>query len=156
MAALNLLFLLGLFFGVYAIISSLLLAILTLFRVRRKIVWFVAAFALQCSCLAIYAYLMLRPEAIFERQFGFPPSAQVQSLTASQYVLGDGGSVSISFAAHPSILDKIVIRGMKRVEDVGTARHYTRNFSGNFGIENEDLFYYEQKGYFEYTWMGID
>ncbi|QDT44731.1 hypothetical protein Pan241w_48470 [Gimesia alba] len=156
MAALNLLFLIILFTLTFAVIAAVVAGGLWLFGVGRKRRWITVTFVLYCGFIAVDFYLSMRPAAVFERQFGFSPSPQVQNLTSTHWVLGDYGKITLSFYAPRETVDRILQRGMERQPDVGRAVHYHRTYSEYFGRETEDLYFDETTGCAGYTWIGVD
>ncbi|MFH1301031.1 MAG: hypothetical protein ABIK07_08215 [Planctomycetota bacterium] len=153
---LNFLFLLALFAITFAGIAATVAGGLWLFGIRRKRTWIAAAFVAYCGCMGVYGYVAMRPAAVFERQFGFPPPSHVRDLSSTHWILGDYGKVTLSFFAPRDTVDQIIKRGMERQTDVGRAVHYHRTYSQFFGRETEDLYFDASTGRVGYTWIGVD
>lgn len=152
----NIIFLLFLFTIGFAIIALVVTGTLYLLRVRRKWRWVLGAFVIYCSALGIWDYRLSRPAAVFERQFGFAPTADVRELQSNVWILGDGGHIRLSFKGNRETVQRILKRGLQRREDMEFLERYDREFSQYFGREWEELIYNQDTGRVDFTWQGID
>lgn len=152
----NIIFLLIIFTLGFSIIALIMMGALSLLRVRRKWLWLLGAFAIYCSALGIWQYRLSRPDAVFERQFGFTPPADVRELQSSTWILGDAGHIRLSFNGGRETVQRILKRGLQRREDMGFLERYNREFSEYFVHEREELLYNTETGHVEFTWEGID
>lgn len=156
MVAFNMLFLLTLFVITFLVIAAIVYGVLRLFGIHRKRRWIVKTFVIYCCCIGFYGYMNTRPAVVFERQFGFPPSSDVRNLKSSKWILGDGGTIRLSFRATQETFDRIVNRGMKRMPDIGNLQHWHREYSEFFGSEFEDAYFNPSTGRTSYYWSGVD
>ncbi|QDU03187.1 hypothetical protein V6x_28990 [Gimesia chilikensis] len=152
----NIIFLLILFTIGFAIIALILMGALYLLQIRHKWRWLLGAFVIYCSALGIWQYGLSRPAAVFERQFGFAPPADVRELQSSTWILGDAGHIRLSFNGSRETVQRILKRGLQRQEDMGFLERYHREFSEYFVHEREELIYNKDTGHVEFTWQGID
>ncbi|QDT79372.1 hypothetical protein Mal35_28300 [Gimesia maris] len=156
MVLLNVFFLLVLFFMTFAVIAAVVWGGLFLAGIRHKRRWLIGSFAVYCLCVAILFFRLSRPAAVFERTFGFAPTAEVIELESSIWILGDGGKITIAFTGKRETVDQILKSGMQRQTDVGRSEHYRRIFSEHFGWESEDLYFNPSTGRVRYYWCGSD
>lgn len=152
----NIIFLLFVFTIGFALLALIVTGALFLLRVRRKWLWLLGAFVVYCSAVGIWQYQLSRPAAVFERQFGFAPPADVRELRSSVWILGDQGHIRLSFNGNRETVQQILKRGLQRREDMGFLERYNRDFSEYFGYEREELIYDNETGHVEFTWEGID
>ncbi|QDT26767.1 hypothetical protein [Gimesia panareensis] len=153
---LNIIFLIILFTTGVIVLMLVVAGVLSLLRVRRKWPWLLGAFVIYCSAVGIWQYQLSRPAAVFERQFGFAPPADVRELRSSVWILGDQGHIRLSFKGNRETVQQILKRGLQRREDMGFLERYHRDFSEYFGYEREELIYDKETGHVEFTWEGVD
>ncbi|QDV16370.1 hypothetical protein Pan153_09970 [Gimesia panareensis] len=153
---LNMIFLIILFLTGATVLTLVVAVVLYVLRVRRKWPWLLGAFVIYCSAVGIWQYQLSRPAAVFERQFGFAPPADVRELRSSVWILGDQGHIRLSFNGNRQTVQRILKRGLQRQDDLGFLERYHREFSEYFGHEREELIYDNETGHVEFTWEGID
>ncbi len=156
MQLLNVLFLVALFTITFAVIAAIVMSALYLFHVHQKWRWVFASFVLYCLVVGVFFYHNTRPKIVFERWLGFPPSAQVQNLRSSVWILGDDGRMWLTCTTTRETFDRIIQRGMQRKPDVGRSQHYHRKFSKHFSRETEDVYFNISTGRLRYSWQGVD
>jgi hypothetical protein len=141
---------------VFAICVRLALAQTT---VKRPGAWTVFSFVLySVGIIAVFRWIN-RPSIQFERQFAFPPPADVLHLSAQTDLFGDSGYCSLSFEANQQTVNRIVVqRGMNQMEATEVLQHFGRDDTPglNFSSETEDLFYKPGTGEVTYEWTGYD
>lgn len=152
----NIIFLLLFFTIGFALLALVVTGALYLLRVRRKWRWLLGTFVIYCSALGIWDYQLSRPAAVFERQFGFAPPADIRELKSSVWILGDAGHIRLSFYGNRETVQRILKHGFQRREDMGFLERYDREFSRYFGHEREELIYNNDTGRVDFTWQGID
>ena len=152
----NIIFLLLFFTIGFALLALVVTGALYLLRVRRKWRWLLGTFVIYCSALGIWDYQLSRPAAVFERQFGFAPPADIRELKSSVWILGDAGHIRLSFYGNRETVQRILKHGLQRREDMGFLERYDREFSRYFGREWEELIYNKDTGRVDLTLQGID
>ncbi|QDT89107.1 hypothetical protein [Gimesia algae] len=108
MVLLNVIFLLALFFMTFAVIAAVVWGCLYLAGIRHKRRWLIGSFAVYCLCLVMFDFILSRPAAVFERTFGFAPTAEVIELESSIWILGDEGKITIAFIGNRETVEQIL------------------------------------------------
>ena len=102
-----------------------------------------------------------RPDAVFERAFGFPPPPTVEILHSDQSIVGDYGEMSLTFRSDRETLDRIIqprfgISLAQAMQDSNGCYTFSREFSDSFAVETEILIYDPETQRTYYEWKGID
>lgn len=161
MMTLNACFLIGLFLLGLGGLLLVVTPTLYLCGARRKPRWILGAALIYLLGVAFAVFWLTRPAALFEQNFGFPPTADVQDLRSEYFVLGDSGNTTLTFTASQGTAERIVQhRFGKRLadgplDDAGW-RHFHRGFSEQFVSEQDDLWYNAQSGRVRFHWQGVD
>lgn len=123
---------------------------------RRQRVWIPIVIAVLCASLGVAGYAILCPAAMFERQFGYAPPAEITELNSHSSQLLNKRDLRLSFRGNRETLQRFLKRGMQRQANLGRSEQYMRMFDEHYTAEVEILVFYPKTGKFNYVWKRVD
>lgn len=123
---------------------------------RRKRLWIPVVTAVVCACLGVAGYVILCPAAMFERQFGYAPPAEITELNSHSSQLINKRDLRLSFKGNRETLQRFLERGMQRQANLGQSEQYMRMFDEHYRAEIELLVFNPKTGKFNYVWQRVD
>ncbi|MBC8289000.1 MAG: hypothetical protein H8E37_01670 [Planctomycetes bacterium] len=160
-ATINLCFLFAIAMIGLALVSLVVWPILGALHIKQKGRGLAIAGLAYVGVIAGAFLWATRPAARFQEHFGFAPTADIQNLTGSYFVLGDTGETELSFSASRETVDRIVAHTFGRVlpdaeKSNPQIHHFRRDFSEAFSSESYELWFDDLTGEVRFEWVGID